>query len=864
MPTNLIPKSAAEMFISSGGANGTRVSSLGFIEPAVAPRLNHDPVTKTAKGLLIESGRTNMLRYASRFDQTTGWNVNAAGGTPQVKVVPNAALAPNGHMEAAKFILSSQSNYGNGRVSQVAAKAATVGTYVASVYLKSAGGLRAFIYVCGTSSANSISANFDLLGNTHSSSKTGTFAVVSTSVTDAGNGWRRYVLVFTSDDTTGITYALYPSGAATGAGDNINGAFAWGAQLEAGTFATSYIPSVDTVTARASVASYYDAKGLVRYAAAGVGRMNYDPGNLVLAPALLTEPQRTNLVPNSSQTNRGAWSLGGLVAVPGKLAPDGTLRAVEFSGASAGPLSQGGLIATSTEMTFSVYVKNVALTSALSFLLRNDTTTTNFTPGASLTPDGNGGLSLWGEGWTMKAVGNGWYRLSYSRSAGFAIGDSLRVYTGIVGGAADRGPFQIFGAQLEDGPVPTSYIPSNDTFTSRASIGTYFDSQGKIQVAAANAARMSYNPADLQALPALLQESGSTNMLTASEFVTSGGTALQGDAVYSDFNGLGIATGVKLGRPTVAQQWSLAYKTATLQPGTTYCFSVFVKMDDGLPPVFDSDTAVSEQNDFAIAIIGSTPPMTKFVVVPHGDGVYRVACTYTTGSSVPGMNIGVVKYPQNSARVFRVTGYQLEQAAFASSYIPTTAAAVTRAADVTSSMPGTRAADTVGSTAVARSSDFVYLDTTKGWFNNAEGAVTLELELPKMPDVTVRNILELGDGNSASTSWNRVSMGMTAAGGVYWSGIVNGTTVATSSAGDAGTLPAGSYFKVALAYGVDGVRFSFRTDALRKNAMPTLPPMTRLALGAVAWGTNQACFHIKSARYFPQRLTDAEVSALTA
>ncbi len=860
MPTNLTPKSAAEMFISSGGANGTRVSPLGFIEPAVAPRLDYDPVTKAAKGLLIESGRTNMLRYASRFDQTTGWNVYVAGGTPQVKVVPNATLAPNGHMEAAKLILSSQSNYGNGRVAQATTKAAVVGTYVASVYLKSAGGQRAFIYVCGTGATNSISANFDLLGSTHSSSKIGTFSIVSTSVTDAGNGWRRYVLVFTSDDTTGITYALYPSGASTGAGDDVNGAFAWGAQLEAGTFATSYIPSVDTVTARVSIGSYYDAKGVMRYAAAGAGRMNYDSGNLAVAPALLAEPQRTNLVLSSSQFNRNPWSVAGLAVAAGKSAPDGTPRAIELSGAASGPFTQGALIATSTEMTYSVFVKNAGLTGSLSFAWRNDTSLQTFTPYATVVSDGSGGLSLSGAGWEMKAMTNGWYRLWTSRNTGIAVGDSLRIYAGVTGTSGDRGSFQVFGAQLEDGPVPTSYIPSNDTFASRSSTGTYFDAQGKIQTAAVNAARMSYNPADLLAPPTLLQEAASTNMLTVSDFATPGGTSLLGDAAYSDFSGIGMVTGVKIGRPTVAQQWSLAYKTVTLQPNTSYCLSVFVKMDDGLAPVFRSDTAASESNDFALAIVGVTPPMTKFIVTPQGDGVYRVSCTHTTGSSVPGANVGAVKYPQNSPRGFRVTGYQLEQAAFASSYIPTAAATVLRAADVTNSTAGTRAADTVGSTAVARSADFVYIDAAKGWLNAAEGAVALEVELPKMPDITVRNIMELGDG----TAGNRLSMGMSIPGGVYCTGTVGGTTTATTSAGNAGVLSPGDYFKVALAYGAEGLRYSFRTDGLRKNAMAAMPPITRFALGAVAWGGNQACLHIKAARYFPQRLTDAEVSALTA
>ena len=152
------------------------------------------------------------------------------------------------------------------------------------------------------------------------------------------------------------------------------------------------------------------------------------------------------------------------------------------------------------------------------------------------------------------------------------------------------------------GREPTAQPPGSDTFASRSSTGTYFDAQGKIQTAAVNAARMSYNPADLLAPPTLLQEAASTNMLTVSDFATPGGTSLLGDAAYSDFSGIGMVTGVKIGRPTVAQQWSLAYKTVTLQPNTSYCLSVFVKMDDGLVPVFRSDTAASESNDFALAI----------------------------------------------------------------------------------------------------------------------------------------------------------------------------------------------------------------------------------------------------------------------
>lgn len=137
MPTSLTSKTAADMFVSSGGTNGTRVSPLGFIEPAVAPRVDYDPVTKAGKGLLVELGRTNLLRYTARMEQWGG-----TGGT-SVRVTPNAAVAPNGHMDATALILGSTSVYGNGNISQVVSKAATVATYAASVYLKPAnGGLR--------------------------------------------------------------------------------------------------------------------------------------------------------------------------------------------------------------------------------------------------------------------------------------------------------------------------------------------------------------------------------------------------------------------------------------------------------------------------------------------------------------------------------------------------------------------------------------------------------------------------------------------------------------------------------------------------------------------------------------------------
>lgn len=63
----------------------------------------------------------------------------------------------------------------------------------------------------------------------------------------------------------------------------------------------------------------------------------------------------------------------------------------------------------------------------------------------------------------------------------------------------------------------TSYYPSLETFTSRASVGTYIGSDGIIKTAAANEARMQYDPMNPFAPPRLLLEAAATNYANGSE-----------------------------------------------------------------------------------------------------------------------------------------------------------------------------------------------------------------------------------------------------------------------------------------------------------------------------------------------------------
>ena len=846
MTTTLTEKTFAELFTYAGGTNGSRVNAQGFIEPCATPRFDFDPITKVAKGLLIENARINQLAFSSRFE-------NAVWAKTSVTAVPGAAQAPNGRWDACKLTLLNGGIASVGRASQTTAKAAAAITYTFSFYAKAAGSSNGWSFASGATTGERISFAFDLSALTISLFTISVFTEVSKRIVDVGGGWRRVEIVFTTDASAALTAAVYPGAAAagTGPGDGNAGIYIWGAQLEVGAFASSYIPSWDGVTARASIGSYYDAKGILRYAAAGVARNSYEPSNLALPPVLMVEEQRTNILLKSSDMHLVPWFFAGAVSrATGKLAPDGTLRAVEVSGTPTGSLGQSAA-ATSTVMTFSVYLKNVSRNAPVSLQLRNTTTAAQFTFGYATLHGGSPSIS--GNGWEMRSVGGGWLRCAFTQSTGITVGDTLAIYPFHVGDGTDHGAFQIWGAQLETGAFATSYVPSVETFTGRASIGTYFDSTGAMKTAVVGAARMTYNPADPTIAPWLMQEAEGANLFTESEFRNGVSDAPTRNGVTATtVDWLGFTTGLAFQAPT--GPYNYAVKAATLAASTTYVVSAFVKMDDGLPPVLGLGAGA----DLAMVIANGAVGTGATSVVHVGNGVYKVSGWATTGAA-PAGGAGIYKYAANSARTFKVTGYQLEQASFASSYVPTTTAPVTRLADAATSVAATRQADTATSAATTRAGDNVRVDTSKGWCNATEGTIFMEFGRPLMGPAESRTLVEIG-----ATSSNRLGIGFNPTGTAHAVSVTNGVVgPSTSTANLAGT-PEGGTVKASISYGVDGVRFGCNGQPLRKVALAAVSPFAFLGIGNLCYGGNQPFFHVRALRYQPQKLTDAEVVALTA
>ena len=220
-----------------GTYNGTTASAY------YGPRFDYDPVTLAPKGLLIEEARTNLVTYSSNW-------ANVAWAKTNITVTAAATASPDGTTNGQK--LEATATAATALNSTPVAVAATSATY--SVYVKQG---------TGPTTANTFFLRNNttatlLVGGTLNFA-TGVFSYIigstGATVTNAGNGWWRIQLTATTGITSGDALHGYVgwSGAVATAGDFL---YAYGAQLEAGSFATSYIPTVASqVTRSADVAT---------------------------------------------------------------------------------------------------------------------------------------------------------------------------------------------------------------------------------------------------------------------------------------------------------------------------------------------------------------------------------------------------------------------------------------------------------------------------------------------------------------------------------------------------------------------------------------------------------------------------------
>ena len=189
----------------------TRVNSSGYIESINAnlPRFDYDPVSKVCKGLLIEENRQNIFPYSNAF--STQWT--SAGGS----IIADDAISPSNTQTASKL---TGARY---RAPGLAAATRTI-----SCFVKKLDGNH--LFTIRIDSPTSLSAVYNLNTGAVSSTPAGW----TTSMQDFGNGW--YRCIATLPDAIVNAVLISPNGGGASC-------YIWEAQLEAGAFATSLIPT---------------------------------------------------------------------------------------------------------------------------------------------------------------------------------------------------------------------------------------------------------------------------------------------------------------------------------------------------------------------------------------------------------------------------------------------------------------------------------------------------------------------------------------------------------------------------------------------------------------------------------------------
>jgi hypothetical protein len=223
------------------------VNKNGLIETLSAnqPRFDYDPISGECMGLLIEEPRTNLLSYSEQFDDASWSRYNFS-------LQPNVTTAPDGTTTADAFIENTTSNAYH-YLQKTITKAASSITYTLSAFVQSKGGRRIGLRL-QSGSTGAVSA-FDLVSGTITTVAglygTG-FSNASSSITQYPNNWYRIILTVTSDAATSLIaeYYLQNGASAVYTGNGTSGIYIWGAQLEAGAFPTSYIPTVASTVTR--------------------------------------------------------------------------------------------------------------------------------------------------------------------------------------------------------------------------------------------------------------------------------------------------------------------------------------------------------------------------------------------------------------------------------------------------------------------------------------------------------------------------------------------------------------------------------------------------------------------------------------
>ncbi|MFA6161788.1 MAG: hypothetical protein WC766_06530, partial [Patescibacteria group bacterium] len=205
----------------------------------------------TLHGYVAEGARTNLALQSEDFSTShsyTGLKAFGSGSTI------NVAVAPSGATTADLITEDSSTGVHRAYLENIAVANATF--YTASVYVKASTRSR---FALLTQEIGNRGRGFDVSNGTTFALTGGEVGATIYGIQALPDGWYRVWITFTTDSTnSSLQVRLVDSGTSSSyTGDDASGLYVWGAQLEVGAFASSYIPTTSaSVIRNADILTY--------------------------------------------------------------------------------------------------------------------------------------------------------------------------------------------------------------------------------------------------------------------------------------------------------------------------------------------------------------------------------------------------------------------------------------------------------------------------------------------------------------------------------------------------------------------------------------------------------------------------------
>jgi hypothetical protein len=378
------------------------------------------------------------------------------------------------------------------------------------------------------------------------------------------------------------------------------------------------------------------------------------------------------------------------------------------------------------------------------------------------------------------------------------------------------------------------------TFT-RASTGTYVGSDGLLQSATTNEARFDHNPTTGESL-GLLVEEARTNLILQSEDLAT--TWTQGTGTVVTTNTWTAPNGTLTGDQFTIGSASIAPSQAvTVTASSSYTLSFYLNAtltNAAFLRLRFATSAGSTSAFFNVSTLAfaSLNGITNPVVQNVGNNTYKLSVTFTYDALSAGSRTvaiaGVTADNGSTAdtnKIIAIWGVQYELGAFATSYIPTTTATVTRAADVAS----------------ITGSNF------SSWYNQTEG--TVFANYAERAFSVTHQVVTFSNG----TANERISLAINSS-NTLDVGVISGGT--DTFGGNTPTLTAQEY-KIGFGYKADDSGVSANGSAITVDSAVTLPTVSQLDVGARAGSSQILNSTIKRLTYWPVRLANPTLQSIT-